>query len=182
MTNVNNGSKTVLRPNPPAIKNTNNSPKGLSGNTHSVSNDNQKCPITTSKKTVHKKDVKQLKNAMTKLLSDITSKINDIKNNKANGAFSQDNIRELGDRLDAVQKNIVTYQGLLNSSSYKHHSSKQKTLNDAPGQVKNLKAQIAELEKQDNDKMNQTHQAYKNNKQKHNEFLIGRKTPSKFEQ
>lgn len=181
MPNVNNSSKIVPRLNPSAIKDTNNSPKGLSGNTHSVSNDNQKCPVTTSEKTVHKKDVKQLKNAMTKLLSDMTSKINDIKNNKANGAFSQDNIRDLGSRLDAVQKDIIKYQGLLNSSSYKHHSSKQKTLDDASGQVKNLKAQIAKLEKQDNDKMNQTHQAYKNNNQKHNEFLMGRKTPSKFE-
>ncbi|MCG9535807.1 MULTISPECIES: hypothetical protein [Providencia] len=162
-------------------RNTSNSSKGISGHTNNVSNNNQKCPVTTSEKTVNKKDVKQLNNAITKLLSDITSKINDFKNNKENGAFSKDNIKDFGDRLDTIQKDIFKYQKLLNSSSYKHHSSKQKTLDRAPGQVKNVEAQIAKLKKQDNVRMNQTHQTYIDNNEKHDNLLMGKKTLSKFE-
>ncbi|HDN2512792.1 TPA: hypothetical protein RG647_RS11470 [Providencia rettgeri] len=162
--------------------NNNNSPKGLSGNTRSVSNDNQKCPITTSEKTVHKKDLKQLSNAITKLLSDITSKFDDLKSGKASGAYTKGNISDFGKRLNVIQKQIDEYTGKLQSSSYKHHSSKPKTLNNASDQVKDVQKEIKKLVKQDSFDMTQTHQAYKDNNQRANDLLMGKKAPSKFEQ
>lgn len=163
--------------------NTNKSLKGISGNTNNVSNNNQKCPVMTSEKTVHKKDISQLTKKITKSIENIIQSIKKT-NSKAIGAdhLFSNSPAAMRSELDKLEKNINKYQDLLKSSSYNHHKSK-------PEKLEKLKTQLSETKKEINltekkmihkERMNDT--IYLDNRERQNNFINGVKHPSKFKE
>lgn len=161
--------------------NTNKSLKGISGNTNNVSNNNQKCPVMTSEKTVHKKDISQLTKKITKSIENI---MQDIKK-ASSGAIGANNLfsnspATMKLTLKTLEKDINKYQDLLKSSSYNHHKSKPEKLEKLKNQLSeaNKKVDLTENKTIHKEKMNNI--KYHDNLERQNNFINGVKPLSKF--
>ncbi|MDM9283830.1 hypothetical protein QU814_11725 [Providencia rettgeri] len=86
----------------------------------------KKTPILTSEKIVHNQDIKKLKKSISTELKNINSSISEIINNKL--PLWKVDTANLNSQLSKLTSSIKAYQAKLDSSSYKHHHSKQETL------------------------------------------------------
>ncbi|MEX0422400.1 hypothetical protein KDV38_01445 [Providencia rettgeri] len=160
---------------------TGNSSKGISEHTSNVSNHNQKYPVATSEKTVHKKEITKLNKDITTGLSHIKSKLSNILSDKASGPFQNDSIKELKSQLDRLTASVKSYQDKLDSSSYKHNSSKQKTITKLETKLSTITEKMSKAESNNKFNVSRGNQAHLDNKQKAFDLREGNKAPSKFE-
>ncbi|UPS64106.1 hypothetical protein [Providencia rettgeri] len=162
-------------------KNTSKSSKGISGRANNVSNNNQECPVTTSEKTVHKKDITKLNNNVTAGLSKIKSKLDAILSDKISAPFQNNVINELKVELKALTTSVNNYQNKLNSSSYAHNSSKQKTITTLETKLSTVTGKMSKAERNNQFNVIRDKQVLLDNTQKASDLSQGKKTPSKFD-
>ncbi|MBV2187768.1 hypothetical protein [Providencia rettgeri] len=160
---------------------TGNSSKGISGRTNNVSNNNQECPVTTSEKTVHKKDITKLNNNVTAGLSKIKSKLDAILSDKMSAPFQNNVINELKVELKALTTSVNNYQNKLNSSSYAHNSSKQKTITTLETKLSTMTVKMSKAESNNQFNIIRDKQDLLDNIQKASDLRQGKKAPSNLE-
>ncbi|MBG5892450.1 hypothetical protein ABN267_05685 [Providencia rettgeri] len=134
----------------------------------------------TDEKTVHKKDITKLNNNVTAGLSKIKSKLDAILSDKMPGSFQKDVINELKIELKELTTSVNNYQNKLNSSSYAHNSSKQKTLTQLNNKLSMANDKISHANHSNKYNGIKNNQAYTDNINKANNFINGEKAPSKF--
>ncbi|MEX9840907.1 hypothetical protein AB7X06_07125 [Providencia rettgeri] len=134
----------------------------------------------THEKTVHKKDITKLNNNVTAGLSKIKSKLDAILSDKMPGSFQKDVINELKIELKELTTSVNNYQNKLNSSSYAHNSSKQKTLTQLNNKLSMANDKISHANHSNKYNDIKNNQAYTDNINKANNFINGEKAPSKF--
>ena len=107
--------------------------------------------VKTTEKTVHLKEMKQLEKSITSSIDNITQ---DIKKNHKNGLgslFTQTSPAKMSAQLEKLNQTIQIYQTKLDSSSYKHHASKQTTLDRLKNDINETQMKIDnESKEQDN--------------------------------
>ncbi|MBW3106410.1 hypothetical protein KYI78_14375 [Providencia rettgeri] len=122
--------------------------------------------IKTDQKTVHKEDIKELKNEI-KSVSQNVKGLDKISSSLLNGKFNlferiyhmenaNNNVQKNANAIVRLNKKIRHLKENINSSSYKHHSSKIKTLKALTNQVENIRGILAQannnfLRKEKND-------------------------------
>lgn len=132
---------------------------GVSGDISSTKNSSISHPnVTTDKKTVHIKDVKQLNSKIT----DNVNKILDQLKSDQGGVFGLQNndLKNISLQLHTLKTNVASYQDKIQTSSYKHSPKKMDSLNDMNKTIdkatQKIKSKMDNLSQKD---------AYSNNKQ-----------------
>ncbi|BBU95016.1 hypothetical protein [Providencia rettgeri] len=106
--------------------------------------------IKTDQKTVHKEDIKELKNEIKSVKHTIIC-VYDVSESLFNGKINHPlrraevmenayhNVSKNAQAINRLNEKIAHLKENINSSSYKHHSSKIKTLKALTNQVSNMK-------------------------------------------
>lgn len=130
---------------------------------------------TTTEKTVHLKEVKQLKDLVSSNISRIQGSINKIMSGHVLYR-SSNSITSLNKDLLLLKTEIKSYQDKLDSSSYQHHQSKQSTLTKLGSEIDSLQSQInfagkkMNLDNNNHDKIHQNKQNSVNQAVRQNDY------------
>ncbi|SPY76987.1 hypothetical protein [Providencia rustigianii] len=114
----------------------------------SVKNDSQQHPqVTTDKKTVHLKDIKQLHNEVNTLISSIKDILFIGENIPTKHLITNDLpiFKNINNKINELGKKITELKDKLDSSSYKHHKSKKIDLESLEKEYKSENSQINRL-------------------------------------
>lgn len=114
----------------------------------SVKNDSQQHPqITTDKKTVHLKDIKQLHSEVNTLISSIKDILFIGENIPTKHLITNDLpiFKNINNKINELGKKITELKDKLDSSSYKHHKSKKIDLESLEKEYKSENSQINRL-------------------------------------
>ncbi|MGJ3354475.1 hypothetical protein [Providencia sp. Je.9.19] len=104
--------------------------------------------VNTTAKTVHLKEINQLKKNITSCIDKITQDIKNNNNKHLGRSFSY-SPADMSKKLVNLNTQIQSYQNKLDSSSYKHHDSKQATLTKLQENINKAKENVGkEINKQ----------------------------------
>lgn len=118
-----------------------------------VSNTSNSQPkIITTVKTVHKKEVEQLKQDIMKDVNRITSQLQKDKG----GIFGLDQsaLSKISTELSDLKGKVKEYQDKITTSTYNHNSSKMANLNKLQNSIDNQRDIVAEKQKNRNNRDN----------------------------
>ncbi|HGN0867395.1 hypothetical protein [Providencia sp. JUb39] len=125
MTTINNAQPVQLRR--MSVTDQQGKTTEFSRSAKSVNNDSTQHPqATTDKKTVHLKEIKNLKKNISTALTQIKSSIDRMMDSRT-PSWKKDP-ESIKNQLTKLTSSIQAYQDKLDSTSYKHHHSKQETL------------------------------------------------------
>lgn len=162
----------------PPIKANNSS---IASSTSNVSNtSNQQPKIVTAEKTVHVKDVKQLN---TKIKNSIKKIVSQLKTAQSGDVFSRNgvNMKDISTTLSSLKNEIKSYQTKLDSSSYKHHTSKKETITKLNNLVKSTEGKIHLAESKLQFERRQNNTIGLDSQEKINERITQEASRSKYE-
>ena len=123
---------------------------GVCQSTTSVGNKSTAHPqVKTTEKTVHLKEIKQLDKKITSSIDKITQDIKNNHNKGLGGLFNHTSAANMSTQLKNLKQDIQNYQTKLDSSSYKHHGSKQATLTKLKSDINKVEKNVnKEIDKQ----------------------------------
>lgn len=116
---------------------------GVGQSATSIGNKSTTLPqVKTTEKTVHLKEIKQLDKKITSSIDKITQDIKKNHNKGLGGLFNHTSAANMSTQLNNLKQEIQDYQTKLDSSSYKHHGSKQTTLNKLENDINKIEIKV----------------------------------------
>lgn len=135
----------------------------------------------TSKKTVHKQNVKDLRNNISKNLSIISTQIKKIGTSDGRGGkvtLPKDTMKTFNKILSNLKNNIQNYKDELKRSTYQHNSNKEKILRKLEDKLNNTEEKVKVSEGNNNylssdSSVKQTKNIVANTQQRYEDYKNG---------
>ncbi|ENG4184193.1 hypothetical protein [Providencia sp. PROV164] len=137
--------------------------------------------LITSEKTIHKQDIKDLRNHISKSLDLISKQIKKIGTSdgrRCKITLPKDTMNKFNNILLNLKDNIQHYKNELGRSTYQHNSNKEKTLSKLEDKLNNTAGKFIKSEGRNNylsrdSSVKQTNNTFENTKQRQEDYKNG---------
>ncbi|EJD6671684.1 hypothetical protein M0K80_RS12610 [Providencia rettgeri] len=137
--------------------------------------------LITSEKIIHKQDIKDLRNYISKSLDLISKQIKKIGTSdgrRCKITLPKDTMNKFNNILLNLKDNIQHYKNELGRSTYQHNSNKEKTLSKLEDKLNNIAGKFIKSEGRNNylsrdSSVKQTNNTFENTKQRQEDYKNG---------